>query len=1203
MLVASYSAVTFAADEEGRTFELPEGLTVSLPNEFSDVQWVGMSESDSEFTAQYGLDPILDSYEEEGLALLGEAPAVGADDGQTFFVMVHVKDAPSDLSENTFIENVSANEIDSQENLESLEVLKNGVIHVGDKAIYKTCSDMTINYDGHARYKLRSNKYSFVSEAGKLYEIEIEIVTDPEKPDAAFTDEDLSHLDDLENYIIGSVQLDGKTVIISGESFDSDTMSREEGKSYTTLSGLTIKLPSDIEVFWNGISEDDPLFDKYPEMTMDIISQMYTQNGLELQAQGEPEGPDNGQFPFVFIHETDTPATPDEEALLDAFYTFRDEMLVSSVAGGYDGDPVEEQLGYGKVEIGGYTLFKVTSQVRSDYRVRFYEYTLISDSGEMHRIDVLLVSNPANHDEPIPFTEEDIAQHDALAEYVFESISYAGGTIAPEAEPFRVITGEPMGTVSGNNGDTSETKEEPAQTENTTTEPAAQSTAKKPKKTFFQSFTTFAFPIWLLACGMMLLLFLGAKVSKRHEWQEEPFSLETSKGIQGFAAVAIILHHLTQELAEKSGPLEFLSECGVLFVGIFFFFSGYGLYTSLKNKENYLKTFLKKRFVTILIPFYVCILVFTMGVCACGAKIKGKQIFYVLSGWSLINTHMWYIVEIAILYLVFYILYRLIKNRTIATILMTVFVLAMMGGSLWLCHGSDFACKYWFMGEWWYNASFLFIVGILVSKHADLLRKIARKAYVVLLPAFGVLTWFLGTKTRDALHTYSYWSEIPGVDRQLDDKLRCLSVQLPWIICFVIFLLLVMMKVRFGNPVLKFLGSISLELYLLHNLFLVGLSDGSIFRVPSPSMYMLLTVLMAIGLATVVSGFDKYVIALITGKKRDDLKLPETTPKRIASIDVMRAIMAFLVVAIHWPFGGKAGQVFITFGKAAVPFFLVVCGYLLFRENSDEMMQRLKKQTKRILIFFVLANVFYIGMYALYSHKMSGSWTDFKDCFKTKAIMNFLLYNFPLYSEHLWYLGSLLYALLILMLLNKLKVLKYAMYLAPALVAAYVVLAHMGVGEFYQLRNAIFIGLGYTMMGMLIRKYEKKILSIKHIGLILLVLFAACSFASIYELNHYKQGTAVPFIGAEIMTYVIVLLCLRFPNFGVNTFAEKFGRECSLPIYIMHIALIQVCLMTNNDKFFGQVGAFIIYAVTAAICAAYVSIKKAALSTREKTTA
>ncbi|MBO7564991.1 MAG: hypothetical protein J6T40_09150 [Clostridiales bacterium] len=55
--------------------------------------------------------------DEEGVALQGEAPPVGADDGQTFFVMFHVKDAPSDLSEDTFIANVPENEIDSPESL------------------------------------------------------------------------------------------------------------------------------------------------------------------------------------------------------------------------------------------------------------------------------------------------------------------------------------------------------------------------------------------------------------------------------------------------------------------------------------------------------------------------------------------------------------------------------------------------------------------------------------------------------------------------------------------------------------------------------------------------------------------------------------------------------------------------------------------------------------------------------------------------------------------------------------------------------------------------------------------------------------------------------------------------------------------------------------------------------------------------------
>lgn len=712
------------------------------------------------------------------------------------------------------------------------------------------------------------------------------------------------------------------------------------------------------------------------------------------------------------------------------------------------------------------------------------------------------------------------------------------------------------------------------------------------KKNFFTSFTTFEFPIWLIGIAMVVILLAGAKVSKFKEWQEEPLSLETSKCIQGFAAVAIILHHLTQELEDKAGVLGFLSECGVLFVGVFFFFSGYGLYTSLKTKKDYLKGFLRKRLLTILIPFYMCIFVFTAAACISGLKLEGLEILAVLSGWSLINSHMWYIVEIAILYLVFFILYRLIKNRTVATVLMSVFVLGMMYFSLQLAHGEDYSCSYWFMGEWWYNSSFLFVIGIIVSKHADFFRKIARKAYWALIPVFAVLVFIFGGRTHYMLENYSYWSEIPGEDPAIGDKLRCLSMQLPWIICFVILLLLIMMKVKFGNPVLKFLGTISLELYLLHNLFLMGLHDGSLFKVTSASMYMLLTILMAIGLATVVSGFDKYLIGLVTGRKSSDLALVADGSHNHL-IDIMRGVMAFLVVTIHLPFEGKAGEVFITFGKTAVPFFLVVCGYFLFREDTSEMMKRLLKQTKRIFIFYVLSNLFYMGMVAL-----TGEPGDFKACFTAKAIKDFLLYNFSPFSEHLWFLGSLLYALLIMLLLNKLKVLKHAAFIGPVLVAAYVVLSHIGVAEGYQLRNALLVGLGYTLTGMLIRRFEKKILAVPHIGLILLILFAICSATAIVELNHYKQGVAVPFVSCEILTIVIVLLCLRFPEMGVGTFAEKFGKNCSLPIYILHIAVLMLFLGTSCERFFGCFGAVTIFVVTACIAGAYASIKNAIVKTK-----
>ncbi len=967
LLLVSFSATLPAADEEGTTYDLPEGVTLTLPKEFEEVYWVGMKDEDSKLTAQVGADTIVQQLVKLGSSLESRSPAVGQDNGQTYFVCKRIQDAPADLSESSLLALIGENRDDPNDYLH-IDILEKGLIQVGDIEMYKASCQISVelNKDVHVKYKAKTYMYGFVTESGKLHSIELSIYSDPNNLNEAipFTTEDLEHLDYLESYIIGSLKFDGKAVKINAE--------------------------------------------PYP-----------------------------------------------------------------------------------------------TSE------------------------------NTSN---------------------VTETETKADATPTP-----------------------------------------AKGTSKSSSRNFFKSFTGFSFPLWIFAVGLACLLIAGAKVSKRREWQEEPFSLGTSKAVQGFAAVGIILHHLSQQLKVEAGPLQFLSECGVLFVGIFFFFSGYGLYTSLKTKKDYLKGFLRKRLITILIPFYMCIAIFTIASCICGTKYSVLSLIYVLSGWSLINAHMWYIVEIAILYLAFYIIFKLIKNRTVATVVMTLFVLLMMGGSLYLCHGTDMASRYWFMGEWWYNTSLLFIVGIIVSKHQEGLRKTARKGYIVLLPLFGILTAAFGWINHHFLAKYSYWSEIPGKDPRYLDKLRCLSVQVPFILCFVVFVLLIMMKVRFGNPVLKFLGAISLELYLIHNLFLTGLSNGTIFKVKSPSMYILLTILMAIGAATIISGADKYLIGLLNRKKESKQEL---TSSRNHSIDFMRIVMAFLVVTIHLPFAGKAGEVFITFGKTAVPFFLVICGYMLYRDDAKELMSRLLKQTRRILIFYIASNVFYAAAVALYDKVTLGK-VNMRPYFTAKAIKDFLLYNFSPFSEHLWFFGSLLYALVILLILNKCKILKPAIFLGPVLIAAYVVLSHMGVGEDYQLRNAILVGLAYTMTGMLIRRYEKKILSIKGLPVILGVLAVGASVAAIVELNTYKQGVAVPFVGCEILTVVLVLLCLRFPNFGMGTYAEKLGRTCSLPIYIMHIFTMMVFLMTNNQEFFGKYGAVLIFVVTAVAVALYENIKEAVIKSRE----
>ena len=973
-----------------------------------------------------------------------------------------------------------------------------------------------------------------------------------------------------------------------GQNGDQGDGAQDNANTFTTVSGITLTLPPEYEhVIWPGIAEDDPNL-KELGIDKDMVTEMYTKGGVEIQSG-------NSKYPIFFIvFENDVPNDINREYLDNVFPMFPDAYGTTEI------------FGYGVEEINGIPFYRIAHQSSGETRIRLNQYNIMTGSGRMHQIDIMLFGDYGiTGPEPEPFTDEECACMNEVTECIISSIKLsdelAADVVYPEdAEPFKMVIGDytPAADVEGGS-----TVTEPAGQTDSNTDTASRTGTEEsvsPKApTFFKFFTSINIPTYVILIVLALVLFLGSSLSKKHEWQEEPLSLDKAKAVQGFAAVAIILHHLAQELAGNAGAIGFFNELGVLFVGIFFFFSGYGLYTSLNTKENYLKGFLKKRFVTILIPFYLCIIVFTVAAAICGTQFNPIQLLCVLSGWSLINANMWYIVEIVILYIAFYVIYKLIKNRTAATVVMTIFVAAMITGSFLLAHGADMSCSFWFQGEWWYNSTLLFVIGIIFSKHSDLIRRIARKGYAILLPVSAILVAVFAWLTNYALSHYSYWSEIPGGDPAYMDKLRCLSVQLPFVIFFVCFVLLVMMKVRFGNPVLKFLGSISLELYLIHNLILNGLHNGTMFRVKDPGMYCILTILISVALATVISGVDKYLIALITGKKKAVADPALKTDSHIHSIDVMRIVMAFFVIAIHFPFDGKAGEVFFTYGKTAVPFFLVVCGYFLYRDDAKEMMNRLLKQTKRIFIFFIASNAFYALFYAIYLKVTEGSFAGMKDTVSSKALIKFLLYNFSPYSEHLWYLGSLLYALLIMLLLNKLKALKVAMFAAPLLVAAYVVLSHLGIGESYQLRNAVLVGLGYTMMGMLIRRFGKKFLDLKFTAPVLWILFIACCAGAVIELNGYKQGTAVPFVSCEILVYLIMLLCLKYPDFGKDTFAEWLGRECSLPVYILHIAVGYLIYITGNDGFFGKFDALVIFITTTVIAALYKNLKKAITSAKQ----
>lgn len=107
----------------------------------------------------------------------------------------------------------------------------------------------------------------------------------------------------------------------------------------------------------------------------------------------------------------------------------------------------------------------------------------------------------------------------------------------------------------------------------------------------------------MLAIYLVVLLFVlvwGCKKAEKDTFHEDFLSYPVVKGLQGFAALSVVLHHVTQDVTQygsiNKGIINVFVDAGVLFTGLFFFCSGYGLIASLKSKEDYLTGFLKNVF-------------------------------------------------------------------------------------------------------------------------------------------------------------------------------------------------------------------------------------------------------------------------------------------------------------------------------------------------------------------------------------------------------------------------------------------------------------------------------------------------------------------------------------------------------------------------------------------------------------------------------
>lgn len=344
----------------------------------------------------------------------------------------------------------------------------------------------------------------------------------------------------------------------------------------------------------------------------------------------------------------------------------------------------------------------------------------------------------------------------------------------------------------------------------------------------------------MLISVILLLFVIFYKCNYRFgtNFYDNYLGVNESKSMKGIFALVVVLHHLAILSVQRNYLVVVFLYVGNLAVGVFFFYSGYGLMNSLQNKDKYLNNFILKRLPNILIPFWMGNLIYLLfSIIIYKQSYNLSNLLLLLSGFTLINAHTWYIIAILIFYISFYLSFKYFETKK------AILCVAFSNVIYYLI------CYLIGKGVFFYNSCFLFVLGIIWAYKYESITSFFRKKYYVKLSIIFVL-FSIFKKFEYTFNLYT-----PEI---------CVKLVSPFFgnlasIAFVVICILFMMKLKIVNSINKFLGEISLELYIIHGLFLYYFYTVDIIHNVN-RYYFIFTITVSIILAYILKLLFKFLL-------------------------------------------------------------------------------------------------------------------------------------------------------------------------------------------------------------------------------------------------------------------------------------------------------------------------------------------------------
>ena len=240
-----------------------------------------------------------------------------------------------------------------------------------------------------------------------------------------------------------------------------------------------------------------------------------------------------------------------------------------------------------------------------------------------------------------------------------------------------------------------------------------------------------------------------------------------------------------------------------------------------------------------------------------------------------------------------------------------------------------------------------------------------------------------------------------------------------------------------------------------------------------------------------------------------------------------------------------------------------------------------KQQIKKIVLLILEANLIYLFWKVILNRDDVMSYI--RSIFTVRNLMQFLFLNVSPVAGHLWYLGAILYVLVIVFVMNRIGCRKALYYLTPVLLVVDLLVGKYSLLIFHRefpyilVRNFLCVGIPYFCIGNLIRekhcteKWNKKVLQV------LVVVFAITSLIERFVLvNTGLNATRDHYASTTFMAICFFVYALEsnWKNKGL----AAIGRKYSTWIYIIHLIFITIFQMVTD-----RVGGQLIYKCVAPI--------------------